>query len=130
MRIITLTFLVIVWKSSFCQEDWKPLIEKELPAVLQKHREFVSLPNVAANVEDILTNYRWAQQQFEDLGFNVELLEGNDVPIFFAEKSTNQSDKTILFYLHIDGQPADPDKWDQPDPFIPVLKKPLKDGEF
>ena len=48
----------------------------------------------------------------------------------FAERIVNPDFKTVLFYFHIDGQPVDPSKWNQKDPFRPVLKEQKADGLF
>ena len=41
-----------------------------------------------------------------------------------SEISKHISDnyKTVLIYMHLDGQPVDSKKWNQENPFIPVYK--------
>ena len=53
---------------------------------------------------------------------------GNSV--FFAERKAKKAKFTILFYMHFDGQPVDTSKWDQADPYIPVVKKRNPNGSW
>lgn len=116
--------------SSLGQNNWLSKIEKRLPAMLEKHKELVSLPNVSDNKEDMLRNTSWVGAAFEKLGFHVRLLESTSLPVFFAEKQLDPNAKTILFYAHLDGQPVDPKNWAQEDPFKPVLKEKQEDGSW
>src|SRR5206468_5548629 len=43
-------------------------------------------------------------------------------PLVYGERLVAGATRTILFYLHYDGQPVDPSHWAQPDPFRPVLR--------
>ena len=36
--------------------------------------------------------------------------------------------KTVLIYFHMDGQPVDPSKWNQSDPFDPILTENINGG--
>jgi acetylornithine deacetylase/succinyl-diaminopimelate desuccinylase-like protein len=50
--------------------------------------------------------------------------------VLFAERIVNPDYKTIVFYFHLDGQPVDPEAWDQQDPFVPVLKEQSEEGDW
>ena len=41
---------------------------------------------------------------------------------------TDWADKTVLVYLQSDGQPVDPTRWEQEDPYEPVLKAESSSG--
>ncbi|MEQ9298054.1 MAG: M20/M25/M40 family metallo-hydrolase [Cyclobacteriaceae bacterium] len=128
---LTILLAILVSISSQAQDNWDAAIQEVLPATLKKHREFVSLPNVSAIPADIDKNFDWAKRAFEQRGFTVQMLESSSIPVMFAERaSCKKKAKTILFYLHIDGQPANAESWDQEDPFVPVLKRPIGNGEF
>lgn len=43
-------------------------------------------------------------------------------PVLFGQKIVAGAKRTILFYIHYDGQPVDPKQWRQPDPFTPVVR--------
>ena len=67
------------------------------------------MPNDAINAEDIRKNADWLEAAFRKRGFVTKQLENNGKPLVFAEfapKSANA--KTILFYMHFDGQPVIP----------------------
>ncbi len=38
--------------------------------------------------------------------------------------------KTVLYYMHLDGQPVVNREWSQPDPFVPVVKKRNPQGKW
>ena len=44
-------------------------------------------------------------------------------PLLLAEKISSKNLKTLLIYFHMDGQPVDPSKWNQKNPYSPVLKE-------
>ena len=52
------------------------------------------------------------------------------MPLILAEKRFNRNYPTVLFYVQVDGQPVDPTKWFQKDPFLPVLKSMNSKGEW
>ncbi len=130
IRIFNILFFFLFLFALDAQVNWDKSIEKILPTILEEHKNFVSLPNVAVNSEDIYKNLNFATKAFESRKFSVRLLESSSLPVFFAERTVENAAKSILFYLHIDGQAVNPTKWDQEDPFIPVLKTQNKNGEW
>ncbi len=103
-------------------EEMRDLSRKQVPAAYDELVSFLAIPNFAKNQAGIQRNLAWLKLAFEKRQFRTENLstEGND--LFFAERVVKGADKTVLFYMHFDGQPVDPAKWDQDDPFKPVLK--------
>ena len=126
--LVTLLCICLTTCISAQNQDQNQQISKVLPDVLESHRQFVSIPNVSANREDMYKNIEYVTEAFEKLNFDVRLLESESLPVFLAEKRVSNEAKTILFYLHLDGQPADPDNWAQEDPFVPVLKAQDEQG--
>jgi len=112
------------------QTNWDTKIEQQLPEILKKHRELVSIPNVSSDKENMMKNVAWVTTEFEKLNFKVSLLESATLPVFLAEKEVDSKAKTILFYLHLDGQAVNPAKWFQKDPFRPVLKEQDAEGNW
>ena len=130
---LTLLFCACLFLSGHVvhsQGQWDEAIAKVLPQTLKTHREFVSLPNVAVNYEDMQKNIDWAKTAFEARSFKVSLLESTTLPVFLAERIVDPKAKTILYYFHLDGQAVNPARWDQPDPFVPVLKKQNAEGAW
>ena len=105
-------------------------VEEELPIALEEHRKLASIPNDAAYPADISKNIDFLKPAFEKRDFEVQLLNKEGIPVLFAEKIISPEAPVVLFYLHMDGQPVDPAKWDQADPFVPVLKAKGKDGKW
>lgn len=115
---------------SVAQSNFDQAITDILPQTLKKHREFVSIPNVASNEADILKNYEWVKKEFELQKFTVNMLESSTLPVMLAERMVSENAKTILFYLHIDGQAVNAANWSQDDPFVPVLKQQNSAGDW
>jgi len=92
--------------------------------------ELLAIPNVASDTANIRRNAEWLQAAFQARGFTAEILPTEGNPLVWAERRFEGNDRTILFYAHYDGQPADPAAWDQADPFDPVLKAPHPEERF
>ena len=98
--------------------------------LFQEFYEFLSLPN-DANIPDQLTaNIEWCERSFKKRGFKIQSLKTDRLPLILAEKRFNRDYPTVLFYVQVDGQPVDPTKWFQKDPFLPVLKSMNSKGEW
>ena len=90
-------------------------------------RDFVAIPNDANMPADINRNITWLTEKFSDRGFNTAVLPTDGLPLFFAALPMDPDKKTLLFYMHLDGQPVAPELWDQDNPYEVVLKKPVGD---
>ena len=98
--------------------------------LFQEFNDFLSLPN-DANIPDQLTaNIEWCERSFKKRGFKTQRLKTVRLPLILAEKRFNRNYPTVLFYVQVDGQPVDPTKWFQKDPFLPVLKSMNSKGEW
>ena len=86
--------------------------------------EFASLRCDAVSAADIERNVAWLLPACERAGLRARRIENGDRPMVFAEMPRHRTDaKTVLFYLHFDGQPANASGWDQDDPWQPALKR-------
>ena len=81
--------------------------------------ELLSIPNVGTDRANIRRNAEFIRAMLERHGMKPELLETAGNPLVYAEKNRPGATKTILFYIHYDGQPVDPAKWKQASPFHP-----------
>lgn len=104
-------------------DDIRALAATQHDPALVLYREFLSLPNDAAYPDDIAKLVAWMAPQFEKRGFESQRIETEGSPVLFAERKFPGAAKTALIYLQADGQPVDRSKWEQPDPFKPVLKR-------
>ena len=94
--------------------------------------ELLAIENVASEPRDIQRNAGFLEQAFRRRGFDVRLVNNPAArPAVFAEyRDKVAGAKTILFYIHFDGQPVIPEEWAQSDPFEPVVKKRDTDGHW
>lgn len=102
--------------------------QQTLPA-LWELKELVSIPNNGLSPKDIQKNIDWLTVAFQKRGFTAQPLVNKGNPLLLVEKVIDKSLPTILFYMHLDGQPVDAAKWNQPNPYQAVLKKVDKNGE-
>jgi len=128
-KIINLIFIFLSFIVS-SQQNWYQQIDAKLPTVLESHREFVSIPNLPENVLTMYKNISWVKKKFKKVGFSFQNLEATTLPILFAERVSDPSLKTVLFYFHLDGQPVNPNAWNQTNPFIPELKEQSNTGDW
>ena len=84
--------------------------------------ELLSIPNVAADRDNVRRNASLLRDLLRKRGFTAEILETDGNPLVFAELRVPGAQRTLLFYAHYDGQPVDPKGWNQASPFTPVLR--------
>lgn len=92
--------------------------------------DFLAIPNDAHFQDDMKKNIQWCEKAFAERGFSTTRISTPAVPLLLAQQKQDPSKKTLLVYLQIDGQPVEPSKWFQEDPFIPVLKEKDASGEW
>jgi acetylornithine deacetylase/succinyl-diaminopimelate desuccinylase-like protein len=98
-------------------------------AIVRELVELLSIPNVAADRENIRKNATLLRDLFARRGFTAEILETEGNPLVFAELRVPGAQRTLLFYAHYDGQPVDPKGWNQSSPFTPILRdRRMEDG--
>ena len=98
--------------------------------LFQEFYDFLSLPNDANIPDQLIANIEWCERSFKKRGFKTQPLKTDRLPLILAEKRFNRNYPTVLFYVQVDGQPVDPTKWFQKDPFLPVLKSMNSKGEW
>lgn len=84
--------------------------------------ELLAIPNVAADRANIRRNAEHLKTLLTRHGLNGEILETDGNPLVYGALNVSGARRTILFYCHYDGQPVDAKKWNQPDPFRPVVR--------
>jgi acetylornithine deacetylase/succinyl-diaminopimelate desuccinylase-like protein len=126
---LTLSFLagVVFTNLAFAQtapweaaRDYRQSHEHE---IISEFANLLSLPNIASDVTNIRRNAELISQMLERRGVKTRLLEVPDAPpVVYGEIDTPGAKRTIIFYLHYDGQPVEPEKWVGNEPFKPVLR--------
>ncbi len=126
LKGIVILFVVLLTTPILGQRLTKEQIKKQTAShfneSLLKFREFLAIPNDGHYPEQIEANLAWCTSTFNSLGFETKVLTSDEVPHLFAQKGTNTSKKSVLFYMQIDGQPVDRPAWNQPDPFEAMIK--------
>ncbi len=92
--------------------------------------ELLSIPNVESVPADIRRNAEWLEAAFARRGFRARLLANDGRPMVYAEYPAATSAKTVLFYLHFDGQAVTPAEWKQDSPWAPALKRRSPKGNW
>jgi acetylornithine deacetylase/succinyl-diaminopimelate desuccinylase-like protein len=102
--------------------DYRRANEHQL---LREYFDFLSLPNVASDVQNIRRNATRIMEMMKLRGLEPRLLEAdspNTPPAVYAEWKTPGAQRTLLFYAHYDGQPTDPKQWTSTLPWDPVFR--------
>jgi len=99
---------------AWVQRNQKPLVASLV--------ELLAIPNVAADRENIRRNATWLRDYLAKRGVAAEILETTGNPLVFGEMKVPGATRTILFYVHYDGQPVNPRDWKQPSPFAPIVR--------
>jgi acetylornithine deacetylase/succinyl-diaminopimelate desuccinylase-like protein len=92
------------------------------PAIVGELVEFLRLPNVASNLDDIRINAEALVRMMQRRGITTRLLETGGAPMVYGELLAPGATTTILFYCHYDGQPVEAAHWTGHHPFEPLLR--------
>jgi acetylornithine deacetylase/succinyl-diaminopimelate desuccinylase-like protein len=89
--------------------------------IVRDLRDFLTIPNVASDLENIRRNADALVAMLERRGVEARIIETGGPPVVYGEIG-DPTLPTILFYCHYDGQPADPAGWEQEQPWTPELR--------
>lgn len=115
--------------------DAGQLQQRASQAAVASYREWVellALPNDATVPADIRKNAAWLVDAFARRGFQARELANDGKPMVFAEYKApgSATRKTVLFYMHFDGQSVTPSQWAQRSPWEATLKARGADGQW
>ena len=127
---ITILSLQFTFSQTLNMNEINTLSREKAQDVFKEYREFLSLPNDANKPDELEPNMLWCEKAFKKRGFTTERLKTKRLPLNLAEREHPGANKTVLFYIQIDGQPVDPSKWFQEGPFVPTLKKQTKKDDW
>lgn len=103
-------------------DAWRQQNELRL---LAQFADFLSMPNVASNLEDVRRNADWIITEFRKRDLPAQLLTLPEVPpVVYAEWRAKNATRTVVLYAHYDGQPVVAENWAS-DPWKPVLRSGL-----
>lgn len=102
--------------------QWRQAHEQQ---IVDGFAELLAIPNVASDRANIRRNADYIAAMFRDVGMQTELLqvEGGN-PVVYAERNAPAASRTVMIYVHYDGQPVNPDNWAS-DPWHAVLRTDL-----
>lgn len=91
--------------------------------VMDELRALLSIPNFASDTANIQRNADKLVQMLHARGFDTQLLPiAGRGPVVFGKLETPASARTIIFYMHYDGQSVDPATWTGTKPYEPALR--------
>ncbi len=106
-------------------------IQKSVQANVPEFFDMLALPNDAVNAEDIRKNADWLELAFRKRGFTTKQLANNGKPLVYAEFGRHAPmARTVLFYMHFDGQPVSAEQWAQKSPWGATLKARNAAGQW
>src|SRR5438876_5049122 len=97
-----------------------------------EYLELLAIPNIPEKPDDMRRNAAFLENAFQKRGLSTQLLDNPaGRPLVFARSdAAAPGARTILFYIHFDGQPVIPEQWAQKSPFQPVVKKRDAAGQW
>jgi len=91
--------------------------------IVRELTEFLAIPNVASDTENIQKNAAHLVEMLEARGIETHLLPiTGRGPVVFGKLTTPTARRTVIFYAHYDGQPVDAAAWTDGKPFEPALR--------
>lgn len=116
------------YSQTFSQQELTDIAKEYTQASFPMLKDLLATANDANYPEHVEANVAWCLRAFGDRGFTTQRIETGAVPLLLAERKVKKAEKTVLLYMHMDGQPVDTARWQQENPYKPVLKKLSKNG--
>jgi acetylornithine deacetylase/succinyl-diaminopimelate desuccinylase-like protein len=103
--------------------QWRELHER---SILDEFVELLRVPNTGQDPASMQRNAELIARMLQRRGVATRFLEADGAPpVVYGELLNPEATRTLVFYAHYDGQPADPSKWNSGDPFKPTLMSGL-----
>ena len=118
-KIIPFLLLAMLFNSFLLAQTTQDLVKKTMnekqTVLVNEFKEFLSIPNVAAQPKGLQENAIWIMNYMktkgiEDVSF-LNLPNSSMPPVVYGEVKVPGATETIIFYAHYDGQPVDTTKW-------------------
>jgi acetylornithine deacetylase/succinyl-diaminopimelate desuccinylase-like protein len=92
-------------------------------AVVERFVEFLRLDTVSQRPERVRAGAAWLAGEMRARGLETRVIETGGNPAVFGRLPCPGARRTLLVYCHYDVKPAPPERWRQPNPFEPVLRR-------
>jgi acetylornithine deacetylase/succinyl-diaminopimelate desuccinylase-like protein len=90
--------------------------------IMSEFIDLLSIPNVSSDKANVRKNAIFIKKIMEQRSIKIQLLETAGNPVIYGELNVPGATRTLMFYMHYDGQPVAPAKWIDSQPFKPVLR--------
>ncbi len=90
--------------------------------IIDEFVELLSIPNVSSDHVNVRKNAEHIQKMMEKRGIATRIMETAGNPVVYGELMAPGATRTLMFYVHYDGQPVDPSSWTETFPFKPTLR--------
>lgn len=130
MKNIIIVFFIPLISFGQLKVDLDEISEKYTIQSFDLLKEVLSIPNDAFYPEWIEKNISWSEEAFFKRGFTTTRIKTEGAPLLLASQKFDANNQTVLVYLQMDGQPVDKNRWNQKDPYQPVLKKQNDNGQW
>ncbi|MBW3654975.1 MAG: peptidase M20, partial [Gemmatimonadetes bacterium] len=116
--------LALAWPAAAQRPSVREWSRANEHAILREYVDFLAIPNVASDRENIRRNAAHIVAMMERRGLRPRLLEAADStapPSVYGEWTVPGATRTLVLYAHYDGQPTDSTQWTVTHPWRPVL---------
>jgi acetylornithine deacetylase/succinyl-diaminopimelate desuccinylase-like protein len=104
------------------EADVSAYIRSHDAVIFRELNALLAIPNVHGDIPSLKKNAEYLSGMLTRRGMKAEIWDVPDgAPEVFGEKLVPGAKRTILFYIHYDGQPVERAKWHS-DPFEPTLR--------
>src|SRR5262249_27784593 len=104
------------------QPDVEHYVRAHQADIVHEFMTLVAIPNVRSDLPNIKRNAEQLRQMLDRRGMKPEIWETPSTPLVYGERLVPGATRTILFYIHFDGQPVDKASWKQADPWQPIVR--------
>ncbi|HUQ87122.1 MAG TPA: M20/M25/M40 family metallo-hydrolase [Vicinamibacterales bacterium] len=122
-RIRLAVLFALLASPAFTQSaDVSDYVRRHQGEIVRELLALVAIPNHRADLPNIKRNAELLRQMLERRGMKPEVWDTPTAPLVYGERLVPGATRTILFYIHFDGQPVDKAAWKQDDPFKPIVR--------
>lgn len=90
--------------------------------IIKEFVQLLSIPNVSGDLANVRKNAEFIRKMMNERGIGTRIMETAGNPVVFGELKVTDAARTLMFYVHYDGQPVDPSRWTGTHPFRPALR--------
>jgi len=123
LALVFSVLAVPAWAQESVAEKVRRYADAHRAAIIAEYLKLLALPNIHGDASALKRNAALLRSMMQKRGLETELWDtSKGAPVVFAQKRVPGATRTMLFYIHYDGQPVDPKRWAQADPFVPVIR--------